>query len=94
VIMTEAEAIRVYQAAVKAHESGKHPGYDLLVALLMTCGLRRSEVLGLGFDCIDERGAMRIFRTVVRGDGETVLRLGTKTRTSTRSMTIRPSCCR
>ena len=47
-IMTEAEAIRVYQAAVKAHESGKHPGYDLLVALLMTCGAETKRSAGLG----------------------------------------------
>lgn len=52
-IMSEEEAVRVYQAAVRAAESGKHAGMDLLVALAMLCGLRRSEILGLAFDAID-----------------------------------------
>ena len=75
-IMTEDEAIKVYRQAVIASESGKHPGLDLLVALLQTCGMRRSEVLGLAFDAIDlDTGTASIFRTVVAGEkGAAVLR--------------------
>jgi integrase len=75
-IMTEAEAIKVYRCAVLASETGKHPGMDLLVALLLTCGIRRSEVLGLAFDAINlDTGTINIFRTVVAGTkGEPILR--------------------
>jgi integrase len=90
-IATEDEAMRVYQAAVHADESGKHPGMALLVALLMTTGIRRSEVLGLCFDAIDlDAGTIDIFRTVIAGEkGAPVFRDGrTKSETSTRVISI------
>ncbi|MGX5805296.1 hypothetical protein ACWGS9_29280 [Bradyrhizobium sp. Arg314] len=61
-----------------------------MVALLITCGLRRFDVLGVAFDAIDERGIMRIFRTVVVDDrGDTVLWLDrAKTPTSPRSTAV------
>ncbi|MBB2692170.1 UNVERIFIED_ORG: integrase [Rhizobium esperanzae] len=75
-VMSEEEARRVFAEAVKASESGKWPGYDLLVAILLTCGLRRSEVLGLAFDAVDmETGDIAIRRTVVAAkDGAPIMR--------------------
>ncbi|UIJ96738.1 tyrosine-type recombinase/integrase [Rhizobium leguminosarum] len=90
-IMTEEEAIRVYQAATRADESGKHPGMALLVALLMVCGMRRSEILGLSFDAIDlDSETISVFRTVVAGEkGEAVLRdERAKSESSIRTITI------
>lgn len=63
-VMTLDEGSRVFEKARAA--SDKYPGLDLLVALLLTCGLRRSEVLGLAFDAIDLTSrTISIFRTVV-----------------------------
>ncbi|TBF30727.1 hypothetical protein ELG93_10485 [Rhizobium ruizarguesonis] len=90
-IMTEEEAIRVYQAATRADESGKHPGMALLVALLMVCGMRRSEILGLAFDAIDlDSETISVFRTVVAGEkGEAILRdERAKSESSIRTITI------
>ncbi|WP_414814913.1 tyrosine-type recombinase/integrase [Rhizobium sp. IY2] len=90
-IMTEEEAIRVYHAATRADESGKHPGMALLVALLMVCGMRRSEILGLAFDAIDLHSeTISIFRTVVAGEkGEPILRdERAKSETSIRTISI------
>lgn len=92
-IMTEEEAVRVYQAATRADESGKHPGMALLVALLMVCGMRRSEILGLAFDAIDlDAETISIFRTVVAGEkGEPILRdERAKSETSIRTISIPP----
>lgn len=90
-IMTEAEAVSVYQAAARADDSGKHPGMTLLVALLMVCGMRRSEILGLAFDAIDLNAeTISIFRTVVAGEkGEPILRDDrAKSETSIRTISI------
>ncbi len=90
-IMTEAQAVRVYQAAMRADESGKHPGIALLVALLMVCGMRRSEILGLAFDAIDlEAETISISRTVIAGEkGEPILRdERAKSETSIRTISL------
>jgi integrase len=90
-IMTEDEAARVYQAAVRAAELGIHPGLDLCVALLMTCGLRRSEIGALAFDSVDlDAGTLAITRTLIVGeDGKPVMRDNrAKSETSIRTMTI------
>lgn len=73
-VMTEAEALKVQKLAELASE--KHPGLDLIVALLLTCGMRRSEVLGLAFDAVDlEACTIEVFRTVVQtAKGEPVFR--------------------
>ncbi|RUW17639.1 site-specific integrase [Mesorhizobium sp. M1E.F.Ca.ET.041.01.1.1] len=92
-IMTEEQAVRVYQAAVRADDSGKHPGMALLVALLMVCGMRRSEILGLAFDAVDlDAETISIFRTVVAGEkGEPILRdERAKSETSIRTISIPP----
>ncbi|WP_245481024.1 site-specific integrase [Mesorhizobium sp. M1E.F.Ca.ET.041.01.1.1] len=91
--MTEEQAVRVYQAAVRADDSGKHPGMALLVALLMVCGMRRSEILGLAFDAVDlDAETISIFRTVVAGEkGEPILRdERAKSETSIRTISIPP----
>jgi integrase len=90
-IMTDDEAARVYRAAVLAAESGIHPGLDLCVALLLTCGLRRSEIMALAFDAIDlDAGTLAITRTLIVGeDGSPVMRDSrAKSETSIRTMTI------
>ncbi|MDW9896338.1 tyrosine-type recombinase/integrase [Sinorhizobium medicae] len=93
VIMNEEQAAQVYRRAVIAHESGKHPGMDLLVGLLFTTGIRRSEILGLAFDAIDlDACTISIFRTVVAGEkGAAVLRdHRTKSETSERVISFPP----
>ncbi len=95
--MTEEEAIRVYRQAVIASDSGKHPGLDLATALLLTCGIRRSELLGLAFDAFElDAGTVSIFRTVITGEkGEPILRdHRTKSETSFRTISIRPNLSR
>lgn len=89
-IASNAQVEKLYRVAVKNHESGKHPGADLLVALFTTMGIRRSEVLGLAWDAIDlEDRTMRVFRTVVAaGDGSPIFREGTKTEDSTRTLSL------
>jgi integrase len=92
-VMTEAEAIRVYEAAVKASESGKWPGYDVLVAILFCTGIRRSEVLALSFPDFDldaDEPTMSIRNTVVTGrDGKPLFReKKTKSKKSKRTVPI------
>lgn len=92
-IPTDDEIVRVFRAATKAHERGKHPGGDLAVALLYTCGIRRSELLGLAVDAVDfDTGAIAIFRTVVAGPkGEAILRdHRTKSAASERTIVLPP----
>ncbi|MBY5350563.1 tyrosine-type recombinase/integrase [Rhizobium leguminosarum] len=89
--MSEEQAVRVYQAAMRADESGKHPGMTLLVALLMVCGMRRSEILGLSFDAVNlDTETVTIFRTVVAGErGEPIMRdERAKSETSIRTISI------
>ncbi|MBY5410219.1 hypothetical protein HFO98_17445 [Rhizobium leguminosarum] len=95
--MSEEQAVRVYQAAMRADESGKHPGMTLLVALLMVCGMRRSEILGLSFDAVNlDTETVTIFRTVVAGEkGEPIMRdERAKSETSIRTISIRLSLSR
>ena len=60
-----------------------------LTALFLACGLRRSEVLGLAFDCVDlDRGTIEIRRTVLQVDHQPVMRDQAKTDSSMRTVTI------
>jgi integrase len=93
VVMSEDEAVLIYAQAVKAHDSGRLPGIDLAVALLLTTGIRRSELLGLAFDAIDlDKRTISIFRTNVAIEGgQALLRDGrTKSETSTRVLSFSP----
>lgn len=56
---------------------------------LVTTGMRRSEVLGLGWGDVDlDRASMSITHTVVRGPEGVVRRRQTKSRTSRRSVAL------
>jgi integrase len=60
-----------------------------ITALFLTCGLRRSEVLGLAFDAVDlEAGTLTIMRTVVNVDHAPVVRERAKTESSLRTIAI------
>ena len=60
-----------------------------ITALFLACGLRRSEVLGLAWDCVDfDRGTIEIRRTVVQVDHKPVMREQAKTDSSMRTVAI------
>ena len=60
-----------------------------ITALFLACGLRRSELLGLAFDCVDLDGAtLTIRRTVVEVGHAPVLREQGKTANSERTIAI------
>lgn len=73
--------------------AASHPLYAAFV-LVITLGLRRGEVLGLGWDQVDlEEGAVRVRRQLQRVGGE--LRLGeVKTRRSGRVIPLPDLCVR
>jgi len=59
------------------------------MALLLTTGIRRSELLGLALDCIDlDTGVISIRRTVTEVKGRAVLRDAAKSTTSRRTLSI------
>ena len=61
----------------------------VITALFLACGLRRSEVLGLAWDCVDfDRGSIEIRRTVVQVDHKPVMREQAKTDSSMRTVAI------
>jgi integrase len=64
------------QAIWTAVKSSNYPGLDRLMATLTMTGLRRSELLGLAFDCIDFKArTLTVRRTVVSGEhNEAVMR--------------------
>ena len=66
------------------------PELYLVIVCLLTCGMRRSELLGLAFDAIDlDLGRLTIKRTVVETKYlEPVLRDGGKTESSMRTIAI------
>jgi integrase len=92
-ILTEAQGKRLYDKAVELHQSGQYPGLHVLVALLMVCGVRRSEVLGLAWDCVDlDNLEITIRRTVIKLRGQPpILRdeMG-KSESSMRKITLPP----
>jgi integrase len=61
-------------------------------ALLLTTGIRRSELLGLALDAIDlDAGVLSIRRTVTEVKGKAVVREITKSKTSQRTLSIPPA---
>ncbi|MCR5875704.1 site-specific integrase [Phenylobacterium sp. J426] len=84
---TKAETTRVLEAA-----SGDAVGYCAL-ALLLTTGIRRSELLGLALDSLDlEAGTIAIRRTVTEVRGmPPVVREITKNKSSRRTLSIPPA---
>ena len=67
----------------------RDPETYVITALFLACGPRRSEVLGLAFDCVDLDGAtLTIRRTVVEVGHAPVLREQAKTDGSERTIAI------
>jgi integrase len=62
-----------------------------MIATMLTCGLRRSELIGLAFDCIDfENGTLEVKRVGVPVARRAVIRERAKTNSSARSLKIPP----
>jgi integrase len=66
------------------------PELHLAIACLLACGMRRSELLGLAFDCVDlDAGRITIRRSVIETTyREPVLRAHGKTESSLRTIAI------
>jgi integrase len=85
---TAEEVQRLLDAAV----TDPFPSTYVIVATLLTCGLRRSELLGLAFDALDlEAGTIEIKRVVVDVGHRPVVRERPKTSSSHRKMRIPPA---
>lgn len=72
----------------------KDPELQVMVALLLACGLRRSELLGLCFDAIDldsEESTLEVARTVVQIGYEPVVRERPKSASSRRRLVLPPA---
>lgn len=60
-----------------------------MVAILLSCGLRRSELLGLCWDCIDlDKAELTVARVILEIGHAPVLRETTKTESSRRTLAI------
>jgi len=67
------------------------PEVIAMLALLLTTGLRRSELLGLAFDAIDlEAGTVSVRRAVTEVRGKAVLREIPKSKSAWRTLSIPP----
>lgn len=73
-------------------EAAKRDKHELPILMALWLGLRRSEILGLCWDCVDEdAGTVTIRRTCLQDkDGKMVLREGTKNRSSHRTIPCPP----
>jgi integrase len=71
--------------------AGADPETTAMLALLLTAGLRRSELLGLAFDALDlDTGTISIRRAVTEVRGKPVLREIAKSASSWRTLSIPP----
>jgi integrase len=62
-----------------------------MIAAMLTCGLRRSELIGLAFDAIDfEVGTLEVKRVAIEADRRAVIREQAKTSSSARKLKIPP----
>lgn len=78
------DEIRRMLAAAESDAEG-----SCILALLLTTGLRRSEVLGLALDSIDfDAGTLSVRRTVTSVQGKPVLREVAKTKSSRRTLSV------
>ena len=72
----------------------KHPVYGAL-GLMLECGLRVGEALGLSWDCVDwDRRALTVSRTLVRlasDKGRTFVQRGAKSKASNRTIPLSPA---
>ncbi len=88
---TDSEVERLIVAAFAAEERGRlYPGIDLVTLLLMTSGMRRSELLAIAWDAVSfETNTIHIRRTLVENyDHQPILRDVMKTEQSERSIII------
>lgn len=70
----------------------RDPETYCIVAIFLTCGLRRSELLGLAFDALDlDAGLLTVKRTVINVNHRSVLRETAKTANSLRTIAISPA---
>jgi integrase len=72
----------------------RDPELQVMVALLLACGLRRSELLGLTFDAIDldsEKPTLEVARVVVQIGYEPVVKERPKTASSRRVLALPPA---
>lgn len=77
---------RLFLDATKKHRF--HVAYQLL----FNTGCRRSEILGLTWDCIDfEDNQIHIRKVLVNIDGQALLKNYPKTKTSVRTIPVHPS---
>lgn len=71
--------------------AAENPETYAMVATLLACGLRRSELGGLCYDCIDfDNATITVRRTVIEVNHAPVLRDRAKTEASLRTITIPP----
>jgi integrase len=86
---TKDEITRLLAAAT---DSASEPQDVVTLALLLTTGVRRSELLGLTWDAVDlETGALSIRRTVTEVYHRTVVREIPKSKQSRRTLSIPPA---
>ncbi|WP_167458458.1 tyrosine-type recombinase/integrase [Mesorhizobium kowhaii] len=88
--MSDEEASRVWHAALKTQTRAKgYPGLDAAVMLLLTCGIRRSELLGLCWDAVDlDVATIEVRQTLIQSNAGVELRAATKTKSSARPISL------
>lgn len=87
--VSKVKAFTADQVSQLLSVAARDPETFAITALFLTCGLRRSEVLGLAFDAIDlDAATVSILRTVVAVDHKSVLRESAKTEASLRTIAI------
>jgi integrase len=85
---TPAEISRLMAVAAKTGD----PQDTVILALLLTSGIRRSELLGLTWDAIDlETGSLSVLRTVTEVRNQPVVREIAKTKQSRRVLSVPPA---
>lgn len=73
-------------------EGTKRHRFHTAYQLLFQTGCRRSEILGLTWDCVDfERNQIHIRKVLVNINGEALLKNYPKTKTSVRTIPLHPS---
>jgi integrase len=85
----QARAFTTDEIARLLAAAGSDPQGYCILALLLTTGIRRSELLGLALDVLDlDAATLTVCRTVTEADGEIFIRDIPKTKTSRRTLAI------
>lgn len=83
-IPTEAEMQRLFDAA-------ENTPMEISIYLAACCGLRRSEISALTWECVDlKQGTLTVRNAIVRNDKNEYVRKGTKTAAGTRTIRLFP----